>query len=269
MLIISTDLLVALERFQELVSSKSYRYPTLRQEEELQAPYLFVYHHRGELEKFGDLISGAMRETWVLLMKYIRDSFAQEYQEVDRALARAVVNHRFIKYLFKPGDVLFSSDGGNQQAFQALSWTERPTAPSVPSTMKVIAHDPVELAKYAVPDASTYAQTLALEWRIEVSCWAFETSFRVDRRRLKIVLNTTADNEVPITNLNIYPMRFADPNVERELRKRGETFWKCRSRKYVEYRDQGSLRSSNVSLLCLELNYLPILIHFSRWMRAT
>jgi hypothetical protein len=38
-----------------------------------------------------------------------------------------------------------------------------------------------------------------------------------------------------ITSLRVYPLKYATKEMELKLRKRGEVFWTCRSRKFVSY----------------------------------
>ena len=43
--------------------------------------------------------------------------------------------------------------------------------------------------------------------------------------------------EKNISDLNVFPIRFASAEIVDKCRRRGKTFWKCRSRNYVSYQD--------------------------------
>ncbi|KAK7226789.1 hypothetical protein V2G26_014792 [Clonostachys chloroleuca] len=46
------------------------------------------------------------------------------------------------------------------------------------------------------------------------------------------------NTEVEIADLNIMPLQYAPKETHEHLRKRGETFWKCRKRRLVSYEQE-------------------------------
>lgn len=45
------------------------------------------------------------------------------------------------------------------------------------------------------------------------------------------------ETEIDITELDVYPARFASSDILQTLKERGKMFWKCRKRRYVCYND--------------------------------
>lgn len=68
--------------------------------------------------------------------------------------------------------------------------------------------------------------------------WSFDGNFQRDTGSLRIKnIPSDKEKEIKITNLDVYPSRFAEPDILQKLRARGDMFWKCRKRRYVCYDD--------------------------------
>ncbi|KAL5000598.1 P-loop containing nucleoside triphosphate hydrolase protein [Aspergillus recurvatus] len=75
---------------------------------------------------------------------------------------------------------------------------------------------------------------------LELGMWSWEFEDGVFRQKgtemaLDWPSSVAADESIPITNLEIYPLRYAAPGVERRLKARGELFWLCRNQRFVAY----------------------------------
>jgi hypothetical protein len=218
----------------------------LLSQEELPAPYLFVYHHRQKLENFRESLPEDPREQWDLLMKYISQAFFDEYKHADYVLSQGLVTHRYVKYLVKPGDILLSTENGSVLAHEAESGPDNPHSAGDPGHRNG-SRSYKELPRYFAFDVSGQEKGLSLEWDIRATHWDFSTSFVRYDTSLKLLLSAPPDTKVPISSLNVYPLRFADRETVESLRRRGEIFWTCRNRRYVEYEDNGMMKSSQVS----------------------
>jgi hypothetical protein len=64
--------------------------------------------------------------------------------------------------------------------------------------------------------------------------WAFDGKFYQDKVTLTVPWPSDADMVI-ITDLDVYPLQYSDTGLEQELRRRGEIFWTCRQRKFVNY----------------------------------
>lgn len=69
-----------------------------------------------------------------------------------------------------------------------------------------------------------------------LSCvhWTFDGNFAKKTRRVSVSVPSTRD-DFAITDLSVYPQRFASDGVVAALRQRGEMLWRCRRQKYVCY----------------------------------
>jgi hypothetical protein len=65
------------------------------------------------------------------------------------------------------------------------------------------------------------------------SHWTFDGTFERVKTGLNLHQIPSEDVIFPITELAIYPKRFARPNVVQVLENRGRMFWKCRQHNYV------------------------------------
>lgn len=97
--------------------------------------------------------------------------------------------------------------------------------------------------------------------RISAWHWAFDGSFQRKHDILELeipsiedgktatnikgknVVTTQAEEHKPtlegksISDLDLFPMKFAPADTINKCRRRGKTFWKCRTRNYVSYQD--------------------------------
>ena len=119
---------------------------------------------------------------------------------------------------------------GQQQAYVATSWL-------VPGN--------------AHPDWSQVTNHLEINNNmasVDGIYWAFDGNFVRRSSRLTIDRLPSMKKPFNIRELAVYPISFADPDLKKALRKRGEMFWQCRQRNYVCYSGdtndgmQGSVR---------------------------
>jgi hypothetical protein len=261
--IVREDLLLTLRNFLLSLSGTSDFYQKVASQEEFQAPYLFVYHHQKELAEFEEKhVPETVCEQWSLLMNnYIRKGFSAEYDAANEAFARGVVTHRLVKFLIKPGDVLLSFDESHPRAYQALSWA---TAPKHPSIRKEQRKQKDHQVRYRPGgNKSDSEDDLLLDgnvlsgltappvWKVQVSYWDFRSTFKRKSYRAKILLEAKVGTEVSISKLRYYPIQYGSEKLTQELRRRGEIFWQCRTRKYVECKEDSIFHSGLVSTLCL------------------
>lgn len=73
---------------------------------------------------------------------------------------------------------------------------------------------------------------------ISILQWSFDGNFQQDSHIFRIKnMPRKKETEIDITELEVYPVRFAEPSVVQTLKERGKMFWKCRQRRYVCYND--------------------------------
>lgn len=233
-----------------------------RQSKEVQAPYLFLYHSRADFDRFREKLSPRSRSQLDLLFEYVIENFGQEFASADLLLAQGKITPGYVKYLFKPGDVLIQKHGDEYRGFVATSWPRFLTAHVASRSAPDRFHGDSEHAFYNPMNASARFQksrTDVYVWEILVWSWAFDGNFQRHDERLDLEVPTDDSDpssisqrkgklstriassgksrfsERSISDLNIFPIKFAPDAIIDRLRRRGRTFWTCCDRRLVSY----------------------------------
>ncbi|KAH7078573.1 hypothetical protein FB567DRAFT_534215 [Paraphoma chrysanthemicola] len=111
---------------------------------EIDAPYLFIYHHRTYWKDMLAQCPPTVREHLNLLAVYVSENYGREYEAADTLFARRKVSAEFVKYLFQPGDILISRSADQYRGLIASSWPERnPVIPARGSRGTTLGYDHV------------------------------------------------------------------------------------------------------------------------------
>ena len=217
------------------------------QTRELSAPYLFIYHSRQEIDQIKDGLSAAAREQLDLLLSYVNDVLGAEYDRADSLFERNEIRHEYIQYLFKPGDILVAKVEGQFTGYIAKSW------PSLYSEKPKFLHKSIKHIHDPEQPSS---------WSISGFTWGFDGSFYRAYEDLRFELgpndNPPNGDEAessgqlrgkPITELKVFPLKYAPKKLVDTLRRRGETIWKCRVRNLVSYKADAQEQLDN-SMVC-------------------
>ena len=94
---------------------------------EMDAPYLFIYHHRKDWKNILSCHSIGVRDTLNILAAYVSKNYSREYMAVDALFARRKVSVESMKYLFQPGDILLQRTAGEYKGLIASSWPYEPS----------------------------------------------------------------------------------------------------------------------------------------------
>lgn len=224
---------------------------TYGQTRELSAPYLFIYHSRQKMDQIKDSLSTAACEQLDLLLDYVSDVLGVEYDRADSLFERNEIRHEYIQYLFKPGDILVAKADGQYTGYIAKSW------PSLysekPRLLRNIKHRDS-------PEQQTSKEVNS--WSISGLTWGFDGSFYKIHEELvfekALDVNTPNGDEAeisgqlrgkPITDLKVFPLKYASGKLVDTLRRRGETIWKCRTRNLVSYKADAREQLDN-SMVC-------------------
>jgi hypothetical protein len=176
-----------------------------RQEDELPSnlvyPYLKLYHERQVFIEYATYqMPGTERLHLTDIFNYLEKRLGEEYAEAEVLFKQGAVNRKHWAKLFRPGAV-------------------------------VVGHKSNEPAAYISTSCA-----IAFNGSLHLKCWswAFESRFLKDE--VDLVVSWPSDKEtVAITDLSTYPLEYAPDGLEQELRRRGQVFWTCRSRKFVNY----------------------------------
>lgn len=231
---------------------------------ELPAPYLFIYHSRRSLEKFQDSLPLNAKAQLSLFLNYVTEQYADEYAAADSLLSRNKISPEHLRYLFKPGDLLVSRVDGQYMGYVSTSWpriswdkqVSRMRASRSQIGTPLFLYDSQDAKAGMATDKVTVHVCSVSVWR-----WAFDGNFQRQYETLSLEIPAAEDDgddtditgkkrveaqgekpkkgigEKNISDLNVFPMQFASAEIVDKCRRRGKTFWKCRTRSYVSYQD--------------------------------
>ena len=246
------------EEYTELLREYSISY-------ELPAPYLFIYHSRKSLEGFQSSLPLPAKAQLSLLLSYVTEQYADDYAAADSLLSQNKILPEYIRYLFKPGDLLLSHIGGQYRGHVAMTWP-RISGIKKLSRMGVTAFQSgAGVPLYGSQGATTRMATEKVTVLVcdkETWYWAFDGNFQRQYETLSLQIpavgdkgmnaidgndknrNETKDKEhwpesigKDLSELNVFPIQYASAEIVNKCRRRGKTFWKCRNRRYVSYQD--------------------------------
>lgn len=229
---------------------------------ELRAPYLFIYHSRHNLDELENSLPSSAKSHLSLLANYVLEQYADEYAAADYLLSQNKISPEYIPYLFKPGDVLVSREDGQYTGYVALSW---PQISNIKGESGVASLNSARLPLYVSQDAAARMTTEKVTVHVctvRAWHWAFDGSFQRQYTTLRLEIPVYSDEFITATNakntssverggkkhkskvvgkhlleLNVFPIEYASADIVEKCRRRGKTFWKCRNRRFVSYRN--------------------------------
>ena len=184
-----------------------YQYPGGRLSDEIKAPYHHFYHQRNSLSQKINRMDEDHKKHISLLMEYVQESFERSYKEANALFSQGLVSYETIQYLFEPNMYVIAKESGEVVARVSDCWLEEE------------------------PDRESHKEM----WRLDCWSWRFDDWFWKAATPVRFDWTGSRDELKPIQSLPVYPLRYADPNLEDELRARGRKFWGCRKQIYVSY----------------------------------
>ncbi|KPM35016.1 hypothetical protein AK830_g11549 [Neonectria ditissima] len=182
-----------------------------------EEPFLFFYIHNKTVVKLQDasgLDEEATRSLKVLLA-WMETNFREDWDEADALFARGKVNSKHYSKLFRPSELAVSQNHNNQtDMFTAFKFGYSPI--------------------YTEMVPCTYEFDGTLTWLPRVI-----PSFNENCSRTGIVTEgiyggrsslESGGGLVNISDLDLYPIRFAEEELERKLIARGHKFWRLRKK---------------------------------------
>lgn len=117
-----------LRKTLEMMLKHDWRYKSMflefRRKREMDAPYLFIYHHRTYWKDILAHCPYSVREHLNLVATYVSKNYGKEYMAADALFAGRKVSAEYIQYLFQPGDILISRSAGQYRGLVARSWPQ-------------------------------------------------------------------------------------------------------------------------------------------------
>jgi hypothetical protein len=122
-------------------------------------------------------------------------------------------------------------------AFVATSW---PLFDGVADAFDDYAHELGEILEKGIPGQAgnecPNKELRKVQRRmIKAWSWLFDGAFHKRDTSLNFEVPITNESEIVIEELSVCPLRFVKEEVKALLQERGETFWKCRFRRFVSY----------------------------------
>ena len=258
-----------IEAIKTLLGSKQEYADILRELSttfELAAPYLFIYYSRKSLKLFLDSLPLIAKPQLSLLSDFVTEEYGDEYSAADSLLSQGKISPEHVRYLFKPGDLLVSRVDGQYMGYVSTSWPKISYDKQVSPMRATSSGNGTALSLYGSQDAEARMATKKVTvnvCRVSVWHWDFDGNFQRIHKLLELAHPAIEDGknaadikgkgmaatqgkeykrglgEKNISDLNIFPMRFAPAEIVDKCRRRGKTFWKCRTRNFVSYRDSG------------------------------
>ncbi|KAJ5975686.1 hypothetical protein N7481_009393 [Penicillium waksmanii] len=237
----SDDMVSAFKAFMALQPDFSSIFPGFDVDAEIHAPFLFWYHYRSSYEGLSAKLKIQDRDLMNLLTQWIEERYCDEYNMANACLAKGRVTPKIMKYLVRPGDVLVSQDDdGTTKGYISTSWLELNAASK--SLRITSIEGATDRGDNPNEDGcSTPAQKLIIKDTYDFYGWYWEYDGSFYSRDKTITINIEADSsdqEIMITTLKSFPLKYADKIITDRLRRRGEMFWDCRSQKLVEYQTE-------------------------------
>ncbi|PNP51293.1 hypothetical protein THARTR1_08085 [Trichoderma harzianum] len=228
--LLSDDVIKAVKLFEKEDEEAQKKLPCLSVKKEMSAPYPWWYHHRDNRNKISNLPKPEA-ELIHLLTNWIDVNYRELYDRIDDQFKRGVVSAASLPFLVQPGEVLVCRDAEGIEAFLATSWLHKETTNS---EMKEPREDP-DWTLVSAP------RSKKSDWSWEVEAWSYVYSGGFYRLMRRLVINldvATADTEILIVDLNVFPLRFASQELREMLERRGKAFWNSRYGNYITYNDQ-------------------------------
>lgn len=173
---------------------------------EIEAPYLYFYHHRDKLSKLKYDENKGVREPSQLLWTYLDERYAAEYREADELISRGFITQRHLAKLYKPNEIVINFKGNKPEALMISMWP-----------------------KESNEDTVTFQ---AWQWNFDGTVFR-----RVNSRPKETIPATTtqAQNEMRINDLKHIPCKFVPESMVRNLLARGRKYWDMRKRTFASY----------------------------------
>ncbi|KAH7131854.1 AAA family ATPase [Dendryphion nanum] len=164
-------------------------------------PYLALYHYKSLLTgNTAKKLGFHHQQRLNSLSKYLEDKLSAEFKQAEDLFESGRVTREHWMKLFRPHEVLVTVD--REQTIACFS----ESCPTVVNDQLVL------------------------------NCvfWQFDGTFFKEKKEFRQTWPSES-NDVAITDLSIYPLRYGKPDLEEKLRERGKIFWACRFRRYVSY----------------------------------
>ncbi|KAJ4858272.1 ATPase family associated with various cellular activities (AAA) domain-containing protein [Trichoderma breve] len=178
-----------------------------------------IYHARGDaLIPFLETLEGEQRDQLQVLLNFFISQYEDEYSLVDHMTRRGIITQEYIKYLFKPGEVIVKDHDQDARGYLSMSWLK-------------------DIDTADKSDRSSSQTKTKKAFSMKAWSWELDSGFSREAKNLILQFDTKDSPERKISDMNFRPLRYVDEQTQTRLKARGEWFWKCRVRRMVCYDD--------------------------------
>ncbi|KAK7715730.1 hypothetical protein SLS63_011319 [Diaporthe eres] len=229
----SQQMIEALQEF--LTSQTEYlkKFPNFNVRAPIGAPYIFWYTCRSTaaLQQLSPPHQDLMRT----LTSWIDKNYDEKYVEAKLHLESGVITLRTMPFLLCPGDVLVWKEKGKTKAAVTSSGVFQRSPP-------ILYWDSSQMLEVGNSRMEGSKGEFSTTWGVDVWSYKFNGEFLRDKRSKEIKFKASSlEQEVDISKLGVYPLRFADEKTKLQLETRGKTFWTCRHRNLVSHTGEEGL----------------------------
>ncbi|KAH9229097.1 hypothetical protein K456DRAFT_1752998 [Colletotrichum gloeosporioides 23] len=164
----------------------------------MDAPYPFLFHHQKRLVELAD--DYAYGSVLSPLLGFLNDNYKDEYEEAARMFDEGSVNARHLPKLFQPNQLIIAKTSDNFNVY-------------------VLDEAPIISKEHISFKAWSY---LYAEVDLQQKIW---TTF----------MNSVGNDNVKISSLKVYPVRFGSKEDLEKLTRRGQAFWEMKGQHYTCY----------------------------------
>lgn len=178
--------------------------------------FIYYVHHKtfSELADSSNLNDFDARSI-KLVCNWVAENSKEDWDEADDMFKRGKVAAQHYSKLFRPGELIVRQ----QTDRPGITWVYK-----------------IDSYPWASPDCDQVGT--CHRWSFNGHFYKIQAnlnfSFMYSQSQTEI---SPDDGEVDITSLNLYPLRFAKPELYNSLLARGSRFWSCRKQKIVAYHD--------------------------------
>jgi hypothetical protein len=226
-MLLSEKMIEAAKCFFDQDAGLRNEFPWLDLRKRISPPFLWWYHYRRKLDP--DSLQPRSRKLITELILWLESTYGSFYDHVDAKLYEGLVSSTYFQYLVRPGDVLVQNRGSLSQGYLAKSHPK-----SVDSDEENIEH---QKARFIT------------KWEISASSLTYDRKLMWEDVTIKVQLVAESANQyVPITDLNYIPLDYSSAEVIRQLEARGhQKFWGNQRGQLVSYKSDTGENKSVVS----------------------
>lgn len=205
---------------------------------EVSSPFLFFFHSLKHLKDIETQMSDPVRRQLKLLANYVLGVYGAEYKTADAMIAEGRFKADFLCYFFKPNDIIVYQERDSIKGYVCDSWLGQPriqkSSKQSQISLKGKSTTTGGAGESPVENAKTYT------WDISVWSWSYDGHFYREKTKLHVEVLQGKREEQSVNCINVYPLQFAETALKERLRRRGETFWKCRFCRPMSYFEDAS-----------------------------